>query len=218
MTSTEQFYRRKKRGKWYTTAKASCEYLTFYSPVITGVCITRFNIRQFSVLPTLCIYVFCMDLRTNSDYFPIQHQLIGFYNRGLTLQSPVVTICKASLAFSNSTFCPHGVFMCFVWILEQTAIISLYNINWLVFIAETKCLLRGASWSFKLIQVNLGSNALISVAQDYSHHNKPINHQLLFHTARTQLTAAKRRWYEYFWRTASVQTWAILMLINWHTL
>ena len=45
--------------------------------------------------------------------------------RGLTLQ--------------NSTFCPHAVFMCFVWISEQTAIISLYNINWLVFINETEC-------------------------------------------------------------------------------
>jgi lipopolysaccharide assembly outer membrane protein LptD (OstA) len=29
----------------------------------------------------------------------------------------------------NSTFCPHSVFMCFVWISDQTAIISLYNIN-----------------------------------------------------------------------------------------
>ena len=29
--------------------------------------------------------------------------------------------------------------MCFVWISEQTAIISLYNINWLVFIAEMEC-------------------------------------------------------------------------------
>ena len=26
-------------------------------------------------------YVFCVDLRTNSDYFPIQHLLTGFYNR-----------------------------------------------------------------------------------------------------------------------------------------
>jgi len=25
------------------------------------------------VLPTQCIYVFCTDHRTNSDYFPIQH-------------------------------------------------------------------------------------------------------------------------------------------------
>jgi len=28
---------------------------------------------QFYVLSTQFIYVFCMDLRTNSDYFPIQH-------------------------------------------------------------------------------------------------------------------------------------------------
>jgi len=48
----------------------------------------------------------------------------------------VVTICTASLTFSNSTFCPHSVFMCFVWISEQIAIVSLYNINWLVFITE----------------------------------------------------------------------------------
>jgi len=26
-----------------------------------------------------------------------------------------------------------------VWISEQTAIISLYNINWLVFITQTQC-------------------------------------------------------------------------------
>ena len=33
----------------------------------------QFNTRQFYVQPTHCIYVFCVDLRTNSDYFPIQH-------------------------------------------------------------------------------------------------------------------------------------------------
>jgi hypothetical protein len=31
----------------------------------------QFNIQQFYVLSTQCIYVFCVDLRTNSDYFPI---------------------------------------------------------------------------------------------------------------------------------------------------
>ena len=50
----------------------------------------------------------------------------------------MVTICSANLIFSNSTFCPHSVFMCFVWIWQQTAIISLYNINWLVFISEAE--------------------------------------------------------------------------------
>ena len=41
----------------------------------------QFNIQQFYVLPTQCIYVFCVDLRTNSHYFPIQHSLTGLYNR-----------------------------------------------------------------------------------------------------------------------------------------
>jgi hypothetical protein len=41
----------------------------------------QFNTQQFYVLPTQCIYVFCVDLRTNSDYFPIQHYLTGLYNR-----------------------------------------------------------------------------------------------------------------------------------------
>ena len=40
-----------------------------YRTVVT-ICTT---IQQFYVLPTQCIYVFCMNLRTNSDYFPIQH-------------------------------------------------------------------------------------------------------------------------------------------------
>jgi len=33
------------------------------------------------------------------------------------------------LTLSNSVFCSHSVFMCSVWISEQTAIISLYSIN-----------------------------------------------------------------------------------------
>ena len=47
----------------------------------------------------------------------------------LLIMSPVVTICTTSLTFSNSAFCPHSVIMCFVWISEQTAIMSLYGIN-----------------------------------------------------------------------------------------
>ena len=31
------------------------------------------NTQKFYFLPTQCICVFCVDLRTNSDYFPIQH-------------------------------------------------------------------------------------------------------------------------------------------------
>ena len=40
-----------------------------------------FDIQKFCVLPKF-ICVFCMDLRTNSDYFCIKYSLRGFYNRG----------------------------------------------------------------------------------------------------------------------------------------
>ncbi len=33
----------------------------------------QINIQQVYVLPIQCIYVFCVDLRINSDYFAIQH-------------------------------------------------------------------------------------------------------------------------------------------------
>jgi hypothetical protein len=32
----------------------------------------RFNMHKCYVVPTQCVYAFFVDLRTNSDYFPIQ--------------------------------------------------------------------------------------------------------------------------------------------------
>jgi hypothetical protein len=36
----------------------------------------QFNNNKFYVLLTQCIYVFCVDLRTSSDYFCIQLRLV----------------------------------------------------------------------------------------------------------------------------------------------
>ena len=55
------------------------------------------------------------------------------------LPNPLALYRLLGLTLTNSTFCPHSVFMCFVWIWKQTAIISLYGINWLVCITETEC-------------------------------------------------------------------------------
>jgi hypothetical protein len=56
----------------------------------------------------------------------------------------------------NSTFCPHSVFTCFVSVSEQTVIISLYNINWQVFITETVCVYCAVrTESSHIIQTNL---------------------------------------------------------------
>jgi hypothetical protein len=48
------------------------------------------------VLPTQRIYVFFVNLRTNSDYFTIQHYLTSFYNRD-------------GVCLLRGTFCPHVV-------------------------------------------------------------------------------------------------------------
>jgi hypothetical protein len=50
------------------------------------------------VLHTQCIYVFCSDLRKNSDYFSIQHKLTGVYYRD--------GVCSL-----RGTFCPHCIYV-----------------------------------------------------------------------------------------------------------
>jgi len=57
-----------------------------------------------------------------------------------------------------------AVFMCFVWISEQTAIISLHNINWLVCITETECVYCAVrTGSLNIIQVNTVSTLYCSL-------------------------------------------------------
>ena len=52
------------------------------------------------------------------------------------LKAQLLPYVLPGYSLNNSTFCPHSVFTCFEWIWEQTAIIALYSINWLVFITE----------------------------------------------------------------------------------
>ena len=55
----------------------------------------------------------------------------------------------------NSVACPHSVLMCFVWVSEQTAIISLYSANWSIFVTgDGECLMRGTNWVFTCNWVN----------------------------------------------------------------
>jgi len=70
MTQTDLFLQFNKLLYFITSLELSGHYMYH-----------QLNIQQFSVQPTQCIYVFCVDLRTNSDYFPIQHYLTGLYSR-----------------------------------------------------------------------------------------------------------------------------------------
>jgi hypothetical protein len=78
-------------------------------------------------------------------YYAI-HSSLSLYN---PFKAQWLIYIRPGLTFTNSTFCPQSIFMCFVWISKQTAIISLYSINWLVFCnRDGVCLLRGTDWIF----------------------------------------------------------------------
>jgi hypothetical protein len=46
----------------------------------------------------------------------------------IVLLTYLILDAPTGLTFNNSTFCPHSVFMCIVFISDQTAIFTLCNI------------------------------------------------------------------------------------------
>jgi hypothetical protein len=80
----------------------------------------------------VCVHIFVFYLTVCASY-PVDIRALETFKAQWLLHVP------PGLTFTNSTFCPRSVFMCFVWISEQTAIISLYSINGRVFITETEC-------------------------------------------------------------------------------
>jgi hypothetical protein len=46
---------------------------------VVTICTTSLTFSNSTFCPHI-VFMFCVDLRTNSDYFPIQHLLTGFYN------------------------------------------------------------------------------------------------------------------------------------------
>ena len=45
----------------------------YYILYVLHIYMNCLKIHKLYVLPTQCIYVFCVDLRTNSQYFPVQY-------------------------------------------------------------------------------------------------------------------------------------------------
>jgi hypothetical protein len=100
---------------------------------------TYFDVSEPWILHTQFIYKF--HITHNTRRFSSQTSI----NRHVLIKHPDSVFFQVQTEqyvfdlVENSSFCPHSVFMCFVWIWEQTAIISLHIINWLIFITETEC-------------------------------------------------------------------------------
>jgi len=117
---------------WEQTATVSLysiDWLVFITETESVYCAVR---STFYVLPTECIYVFCVDLRTNSDYFTVQHWLAGFYNwDGECLLRGTLYILRSA----------HTVYLCVLCRSEnkQRLFHCTALTDWLVFITETHC-------------------------------------------------------------------------------
>ena len=62
----------------------STDWLFFITETECVYCAVR---STFYVLPTQCIYVFCVDLRTNSDYFPTQYDTTLAFTLGMRAET-----------------------------------------------------------------------------------------------------------------------------------
>jgi len=66
----------------YHTVVSICtaQWSQYVPPGVT-ICTASLTFSNSTFCPHSCIYVFCVDLRTNSDYFTVQRELAGCYNR-----------------------------------------------------------------------------------------------------------------------------------------
>ena len=70
----------------------------------------------------------------------VQRNIVNTQNLGIcfNLLKPTGYVMHQQVLHSTTVRCVHAVFMCFVFIWEQTATCATYSINWLVFITEMK--------------------------------------------------------------------------------
>ena len=115
---------------WEQTAIISLYSIDWLVFITETVVLTARDVLHSTFCPH-SVFMFCVDLRKNSVYFTVQHWLVVFYNwDGVCLLRGTFYILRSAHT---------AVFMCFVWIWEQTAIISLSSINWLFFTTEMEC-------------------------------------------------------------------------------
>jgi len=102
----------KKQRLFHCTALT--DWLVFITETECVYCAVR---STFYVLPTQCVYVFCVDLRTNVDCFTVQHWLRGFYNwDGVCLLRGTFYILLSAHTVYLCVFCgsenKHRLFHC----------------------------------------------------------------------------------------------------------
>jgi hypothetical protein len=82
-------------------------------------------------MPTQCVYVFCMYLRTNRCYFRVQHKLIGFYYRDgvFSVRYELIFRCNSDNRSLSSVKAPRcvAVQFCIYVPLFQREMLALFS-------------------------------------------------------------------------------------------
>lgn len=92
--------------------------------VLLNCAVCRF---QRSGITERCYSLICMQLNGN-----LQAQVAQ------TLSNPVITILTTFCNIAKPLFCPHSVCICIARSLQQISVVSMYQINQLLFVKETK--------------------------------------------------------------------------------
>jgi len=91
-----------------------------------------------NVFPSVYQNVLSLKLDNGLDRYLVLWNYTKHSDGSETPQSPVVTIRTARFNTNISEF-SLDIFMCFVRLSQGTSVISLYRINWLVFLMEAHC-------------------------------------------------------------------------------
>jgi hypothetical protein len=89
---------------------------------------------QLSLVSTYLHYIYCHSAK--------QQHFCGGTNiviALLTLLKPTGSVMHKEVWYSRNVLSAHTAFVCFEFISEQAKTSASYNVNWLVFITEIKC-------------------------------------------------------------------------------
>jgi len=95
------------------------------------------------------IYVFCVYLRTNSEFCFLQDKLFGINDIDLTLYNPVVPICTTRLTFNICTFFTNCIYVFGIYLRANSDLCHLLRKLIGFCNRDEKCLQRGTDWVFK---------------------------------------------------------------------
>jgi len=90
----------------------------------------QFNTQQFYVLLTQCICMFCVDLRTNSDYFPSNINWLVFITETECVYCAVRTASLCIIQFNSCISEVSAAFINLFNSLDQLSSGMLRSVDW----------------------------------------------------------------------------------------